>query len=190
MIEYIFGLYLPDSVTIPSFDYLGFKSLNVRNARISGLEISFNGSGNIGPLSTTIQGGYNYNLPIDRDIPRPDSLEHILKYRFFHSAKLDLGFQYRNISMGIYCAYTSRMINVDEVFLDPVFGELILPGFAGYRDRHNEGYIILDHRISYKIKDHSTLSIVTKNLLNREYMGRPGDLRPPRTMSFQYTIEF
>ncbi|MBA7645840.1 Vitamin B12 transporter BtuB [subsurface metagenome] len=47
MIEYVFDVYAPDSVEYPTFDHFGFKSLNVDNTRINGIDITLSGTGKI-----------------------------------------------------------------------------------------------------------------------------------------------
>jgi len=48
MIEFTFGVWVPDSNTTPTLDHLGFKSLNVGNARITGVDLLVGSSGYLG----------------------------------------------------------------------------------------------------------------------------------------------
>lgn len=189
MIEFTFGVYNPDTVP-PTLEWVGFKSLNIGNARITGLEATLTGEGNLFGLQTTITAGYSYIYPVDMDISRPDSTEHILKYRYRHSAKADAEFEYKRFSTGFSLVYNSFMVNVDEVFIDPFLGALILPGYREYREAHRKGYLVLDHRISYSPGRNIRLAVVTKNIFNKEYMGRPADIRPPRNITFQLSLNF
>jgi outer membrane cobalamin receptor len=189
MIEFTFGIYKPDSVAIPTFDHVGFKALNIGNAQITGIEITLTGEGTIFNLPAILQAGYAYIYPIDLDYDPSDtsnSLDNnILKYSYQHSVKVDFELRWKKLATGLFFMYNSFMKNIDQVFTDPVMGNLILPGFPAYREQHQKGYIVFDHRISYQLIDHLKIAVITKNLFNKEYVGRPGDIRPPRNITLQ-----
>jgi iron complex outermembrane receptor protein len=195
MIEYTFGVYKPDSVMFPTFEHIGFKALNIGNARITGVEITLNGEGSVFNIPAAIQAGYTYIYPVDLDYDPSDSSSNaldnnILKYRYQHSVKADVEFGWKKLSTGLNLIYNSFMKNVDRVFTDPVLGNLILPGYPDYRKQHHKGYVVMDYRISYRITDHSEVAVIAKNILNKEYIGRPGDLGPPRNITFQLSVSF
>jgi outer membrane receptor protein involved in Fe transport len=217
MMEFTFGIYDPktfrvldvennpeDSAIFMSYamqgqyqNCLGFQSRNIGNAQITGVDITITGTGKLFGLPTTLLAGYTYTNPIDLNVKIPDSLKstkaNILKYRNYHSAKADIEVNYKKISSGLSMVYTSKMINIDNVFEEPLFEGstiYILPGLKEYREKHNKGHIVFDFRVSYTMDEHSKLSFVIKNLFNKEYMGRPGDIRPPRNLSLQYIINF
>jgi outer membrane receptor protein involved in Fe transport len=194
MIEFTFGIYKPDSVAIPTFDHVGFKALNIGNAQITGIEITLIGEGTIFNLPAILQAGYAYIYPIDLDYDPSDtsnSLDNnILKYRYQHSVKVDFELRWKKLATGLFFMYNSFMKNIDQVFTDPVMGNLILPGFPAYREQHQKGYIVFDHRISYQLIDHLKIAVITKNLFNKEYVGRPGDIRPPRNITLQLSANF
>ena len=178
-------------------DCIGFQSRNVGNAQITGVDITVTGSGKLFGIPATLLAGYTYTNPIDMNVKVPDSLKstksNILKYRNYHSAKADIEFKIKKISTGLSMIYTSRMINIDKAFEDPLiegFDFYLLPGLKEYREKNNKGYIIFDYRIAYTYNEHSKFSVVFKNLFNKEYMGRPGDIRPPRSISIQYVLSF
>ena len=81
------------------------------------------------------------------------------------------------------------MERVDSLFIDPVIGNLILPGYPDYREEHQTGSIIFDYRIHWNISKTMRLSFIVKNLFNVEYMGRPGDILPHRSMTFQFLLK-
>ncbi|HJX72405.1 MAG TPA: TonB-dependent receptor [Bacteroidales bacterium] len=193
MIEFTFGTYA-DSGTIPTFDDVGFKALNVGNAQITGFEITFSGEGNVFNMPAVIQAGYTYIYPVDLDYDPSDTSNpldnNILKYRYQHSVKADFELNRKKLSTGLLLIYNSFMKNIDEVFTDPLVGNLILPGYPDYRQHHQRGYIVFDHRISYQLTTHSKIAVITKNLFNKEYIGRPGDIRPPRNITLQLSVSF
>ena len=86
------------------------------------------------------------------------------------------------------------MENIDCSFEEPLIAGLqstvILPGLKEYRQRFNQGDYVFDMRLGYSINQNSKVTLVINNLLNREIMGRPGDIQQPRTMALQYGLRF
>jgi len=186
MIEFTFGLYKPDSVQIPTIHHLGFKSLNVGNAIISGFELNFTGGGKILNIPITMFTGYTYTYPLNMNT---DSLNEFLKYRFLHSVKGDIELDFHKIKAGISFNYHSFIKNIDKAFEDPIIlGMPIFPGLKEYRQKHNKGNFTLDLRFSYQISFSSKISLILKNALNNENMERPGDIQPPRNLALQYLL--
>jgi iron complex outermembrane receptor protein len=194
MIEFTFGVYKPDSVLVPTLDHVGFKALNIGNAQITGVEIVLGGEGTVFSLPVTLQAGYTYLYPVDLDYDSTNtgssSGDKILKYRYQHSAKVDLELEWKKLSTGFCLVYNSFMKNIDAVFTDPVMGNMILPGFPEYRENNKKGTLIYDHRIAYRLTGNSKISVIAKNLFNREYMGRPGDIGAPRNITLQLSVDF
>jgi outer membrane cobalamin receptor len=214
MIEFTFGQYYPDSLHITPknpptplqfLNYTGFKAYNISNAQINGVDITVMGQGKFFGLPATLMAGYTYTNPTDLDLNR-DSLKtnksNVLKYRYYHSAKFDFELSYRKISAGLNMEYHSFMINIDKAFEDtlrfpngtPIVingkPQMFLPGLKEYREKHHTGDAIFDARLSYQITETSKLSIIFKNVFNREYMLRPGDVQPPRNIALQYSLKF
>lgn len=177
MIEYVFSVY-PDPVTgIPGY---GFKASNVEQSRIFGYEIELFVNASTGPVTTTINGGYTYISPVQYNENTHKSTGMYLKYRRKHSASVNISSSWKKIELGLGIYAKSKILNIDDVFLNPVTRESILPGFYDYWIRHNKGYISMDGFAGYRITDHLTISFMVKNLTNEEYMGRPGDIQPQR----------
>jgi iron complex outermembrane receptor protein len=114
----------------------------------------------------------------------------ILNYRRRHLLKMDLEVEAWKIFAGVNLQFYSRMINVDEVFLDPQIGNLILPGFPGYWENHSVAYTLLDFRLGWNITEMIRISSILKNAFNVEYLGRPGDIGPPRNITLQLRLVF
>jgi len=192
MIEFNFGVYKPDSIDVPTLEHVGFKALNVGNARITGFETTLVGAGKFFIVPLTIMAGYTYINPIDLNVAESgDTTENqYLKYRYRHSIKGDIELSPGRFTLGYTIIYNSRMENIDEVFLNPIIGELILPGFPDYWAQHNNGYTIMNARILYDVAAFMNVGLILRNLTNKEYMGRPGDIRPPRNITFQLTFRF
>ncbi len=188
MIEFTFGIYKPDSVEYPSLSDVGFKSLNVGKARIDGIDVTLSGSSKQGKFSTTFFIGYTYMNPLDLS---SDTLENnILKYRYNHSVKGDVSFGYGKLSLGVNMIYRSFMERIDPAFEEKIFGMEIMPGLKEYRGENNKGAVVFDLRLSWQLTKEANLALVGKNIFNKEYMGRPGDIRPPRNYSVQLLVKF
>jgi outer membrane cobalamin receptor len=203
MIEFTFGQHYPDSITSPTFNdfirYTGFKAYNISNARIAGLETSFTGQGKSGPFTYMFTVGYTYTDPIDKDFRKREvntatTDKNILKYRFYHSAKLGADVSFRNFSTGMNIDYHSYMINIDLAFEDslrvngiglPIF---ILPGMREYREKNDKGDVLFNWRFAWEASTIIRLSFYINNLFNREYMTRPADVGPPRTFAVQLAL--
>jgi iron complex outermembrane receptor protein len=203
MMEFTFGLYKPDSVQLTSQNftqYIGFQAQNAEKARISGMEISFNSTGKLGPIEVISLIGYTYMNPITLNTNSSylsnfsDTTTNILKYRFKHLFKADVELNYKKYSLGFSCRYNSYMRNIDKVFeedLDPTAAQVyILPGLKNYRSIHHSGNLVFDARIGYKINEKYRAGFIVNNVLNAEYTTRPGDIQPPRSFMMQIQMKF
>ncbi len=194
MIEYTFDVYPPNPDDVPTFDDVGFKALNVTSARIYGIEGTLSATGKAGPVEFQFSGGYTLMNPIDPSLL--DSAEiveedgQILNYRRRHLLKLDLEADVWKIFGGVNFQFYSRMINVDEVFIDPLTGNLLLPGFPDYWEEHSTSYTLLDFRLGWNITEMIRITTILKNAFNVEYLGRPGDIGSPRNITLQLRLEF
>lgn len=187
MMEFVFGIYLPDSNAIPTLDDLGFKSVNIGAAKITGIDFMINGTGKAGIATFNYFAGYTYMNPLDMS---SDSIgDQILKYRFKHSAKGDFEVVVKKFNAGLTVVYQSFIERIDEAFEEEILGQAIFPGLKEYRQENDHGSVIFDVRLGYQITRSSSLSLMAKNIFNQEYMGRPGDIQPPRNISLQYVLK-
>jgi outer membrane receptor protein involved in Fe transport len=194
MIEYTFGAYPKDTTMVPTIDDVGFKALNIGTARITGLELSVSGEGRAGPLSVQMMTGYTYMNPVDPsiidEVGKDEDESYILKYRRRHLLKGDLELSFRDLFAGLNFQYNSKMVNVDDVFIDPFIGNLIQPGFPEYWSNHSVGYTLVDARLGWDVKEWIRINTIIKNVFNVEYLGRPGDIGPPRNITLQIRFKF
>ena len=119
----------------------------------------------------------------------------MLKYRFKHLAKADIEANYKQLSFGASCRYSSFMSNIDRTFEDDLDPSLtsevyILPGLTAYRQKYNKGNLVFDFRVGYKINENYRIGIIANNILNAEYTTRPGDIQPPRNYMVQLQMKF
>ncbi len=194
MIEYNFGYYPPENPSRPAFDYVGFKALNIETARILGSEITVNLKGELGPLNVIAMIGYTFMDPVDpvllESTGRIENDTFVLKYRRRHLLKSDLEVSFWKMFAGINFQFNSTMINVDEAFIDPFLGNQLLPGFPDYWNENRHGYALLDLRLGWNISKAFRMNVIARNLANVEYLGRPGDLGPPRQITLQGRLTF
>jgi iron complex outermembrane receptor protein len=187
MIEYVFGSY-PDPVT--GLSGLGFRADNLEQSRVIGTEIEFLLSRNFGDFRTTLGGGYTYIYPVEFNSFTNKSTGIYLKYRRKHTGKISINSTWKRFELSLNLYARSKILNIDDVFLDPVIGEEILPGFIDYWHEHNRGYFSIDGSFGYKLNKWLSLSFAIKNLTNAEYIGRPGDIQPQRNFSVRVTGAF
>lgn len=210
-IEYLFGLW--DQNVAPA----GFKFLNTGDTRVRGVDISLMGKADIKEdITLTILGGYTYVEPVsltpdkiyavDSAPGGPQSLSYnntsmdsanmILKYRFRHSAKIDVDLKIKKWSGGFSVRYYGAMENIDKAFSTLEDLTRFLPQLADlyyldYWAKHKEkAVVLLDARIGYEIKKGNRLAIVVNNVFNKTYSLRPMKIESPRTVAVQYVWKF
>jgi len=123
------------------------------------------------------------------DLSSDTAGKQILKYRYRHSAKGDISAGFRKFDAGITIVYTSFMERIDEAFEEEQLGQYFFPGLKKYRIENDKGSVVFDLRIGWHFTAASRISFLVKNLLNEEYMGRPGDIQPPRSIWAQYILK-
>ena len=96
----------------------------------------------------------------------------------------------KKFELGINSFYKSEVLNIDDVFLNPLTRESLLPGFYDYWLNNNKGYVLADVFLSFKLNENIKLSSGIKNIGNTEYMDRPGNIMPQRFYSLQLSGRF
>lgn len=117
-------------------DNMGFIFLNTGPARISGVDFSLMGGGDISDkVAMTLMLSYTYSNPVCKDRNRvyythrgrdytfanssSDTSRNVLKYRIEHMAKIDVEFTFwKKFKVGASASYYSAMKNVDKFFFD------------------------------------------------------------------------
>jgi len=227
MMEFTFDAWGGPSMPLYGF---GFKSVNVGQTQISGIEFSINGKGKItNDITINILAGYTYMNPISLDLDKTYATNYYgnevtyrasssdvsrLKYRYRHLAKIDAEIKYKQFSFGNSIRYNSFMENIDWIFTTPLINgnyadnplrddpatwlggtgshdnEIgMIPGINTARERYKNGDFIIDTRIGYNLNEQIRLGIIINNLLNREYMSRPADMKMPRTYAIQLNMK-
>jgi len=184
MIEYFLAVYTDPETGLPT---TGFKATNIEQSRIYGGELELMMTGTVGKINTSLSGGYTYIYPVEYNKATNKNTGIYLKYRRKHSGKLSLNTSWKKIEAGLNMYVKSKILRIDDFFLNETTGEAILPGFPGYWEGHNTGYFLLDGTLGYKLNERFTVSLAAKNITNTEYMGRPGDIQPQRSYSLRFT---
>jgi outer membrane cobalamin receptor len=198
MVEFNFGQWAPLDVT-NVLKSLGFKSVNVGNTRISGVDIALTGTGKIGVVTIKTLLGYTYTNPISLTPDKvfatdsggnnytyrntsSDTTNNTLKYRYNHLAKADIELGYQKWTLGFSMRYNSYMKNTDLIF------DAIVPGVKQGRSINPNGDYLFDARISYQATKKLKANFLINNLTHHEQMTRPADMRPPRLFLIQLTL--
>ena len=201
LMEYTFGNWAED-IGFPNF---GFKSFNISESEIKGVEIETGGKISLSDNSSIMWfGGYTYSVPT---VSNPDSAftymgfgtaypvtfantrsdeTDFMKYRNRHVVRFDVQADIKDISMAISYRFASGFENVDKAFLNDV----LIPGAENqYRNGAISGHVF-DLRLSRKITKSTRINAQIRNITQRIYMGRPADLSAPRQYQLQLVHNF
>jgi outer membrane receptor protein involved in Fe transport len=212
MMEFGFGLFdtetflpLADSIQ-PTIDNMGFQSQNIGDVRVIGTDISVSARGKLTKnIDLTLFAGYTYMDAINLYKDEAEKLvvyetknreTDYLKYRYKHSLKGNIIVDYKVIYAGISMIYHSPVLALDNIFVSSdqdfqAFNNLVLPGFTDYYAYHKyRPMLTYDTHFGWNMNESIMISIVIRNLFNREYIERPGNMLPPRSLSFQFKAEF
>lgn len=213
MMEFTFGVFnpvtfLPYEATDTVIPVIGFQSQNFGDVRISGLDVSASIAGKVGGYLVMGMLGYTYNNPIAKAglDTTASSLSPVLKYRNRHSIKADVMLETKRITIGANIIWRSAMENVDRLFCDErdeetvasstwntykLFSSIILPGYWDYRIANaKKSYFNLDLRFGFKFSEYISANFIVKNVLNSEFVGRPGDMHAPRRFEIMISSNF
>ena len=118
------------------------------------------------------------------DTTKKDTISSLLTYRMRNVVRIDAEFDIGKFTFGYTVVYNGFMDKIDEIFNSPTFHIL------EYIKYNNKGYFLMDARMVYKITDKSSISLIVKNMTNKEYTLRPAMLEAPRSFVLQYKIVF
>ncbi len=210
-VEYLFGFW--DSTY--TFAYAGFKFVNTGASRVTGIDFSLTGQARLSHSTTlNVMAGYTYVHPVTLE---PDKVfahdfnpggqtafsynttsvnpeSRILKYRFLHTAKLDLELDFHRFAVGTSMRYFSKIVNLDKAIFDfedvtlATGGTLQAILYRNYYYHHNNGNMIWDVRFSYALSKSSKISLLSNNVANRMYSLRPLKAEPLRTITLRYSL--
>ncbi len=210
-VEYLFGIW---GNPAESWPFAGFKFVNTGDSRITGVDFSVNGQAKWGKnQSLTLLGGYTFVLPItltpdyiyatdfankefSYNTTSVNSENQILKYRFQHTFKLDVQYNFSKFYIGTSARYFSKMKNLDssifefEQLTEDINSEFLPPiQYEEYYNSHGSD-IIFDARMGWNINEHHRVSLISNNLLNRMYSLRPLKAEKMQNITLQYLANF
>lgn len=184
MIEYFLSVYTDPETNITS---TGFKATNIEQSRVYGGETELMLTRSFGNVISTLTAGYTYIYPVEFSPVTNRNTGIYLKYRRKHSGKASISATWKKLFSEINLYARSKILRIDDFFLNEITGEAIMPGFPDYWKTHNTGYFQADATAGYRMNERYTLSLSVKNLTNTEYMGRPGDIQPQRSFSLRFS---
>jgi outer membrane receptor protein involved in Fe transport len=118
-------------------------------------------------------------------ITQDNVLNGMLRYRFRHTLKFDIGADIQKFTLGLNVRYYSYIDRVDEIF------KVFIPGIDSYRSGKDfKGDWVFDTRVLYNINSNWTVGLIVKNLFNRDYQIRPARPDAPRTFTVQARVRF
>jgi len=202
MIEYSFGVFLPDrfdaqdSVWLANNElgrlaekYARFYPNAIDSARIRGIEVIYSGKGKWGKMGLQFQLGYTYTDPINLNPPPslfglPTDITKYLKYRYLHLVRSDVQLSYHRLMLGANVRYNSVILNIDEDYYR------FIPGLIGYRLSTIRGDLITDLRAGVRLNEGFWLNVVLRNAGNRSFMSVPGNIGEQRNLTLQLQATF
>ncbi|MEZ4829205.1 MAG: TonB-dependent receptor [Bacteroidia bacterium] len=179
-----------------------FSSINVANARISGIELTSMVSANWKNWFVNFSGGVVYLDPKDlnavpaerqldlvnvpSDIINPDKVDQppFLKYRSRWTVRGSLSGGYKIFSVTANVRYKSFVENIDQYLY------IVIEDLNDFREKYPTGDLVTDLIVSADVTKNSKLSLTVDNITNREYLIIPGFLAPQRKFTLQYMIRF
>lgn len=212
MMEFTFVTGKIDSLPI---GFGAFQSQNIGDTQIKGAEISLNGKGNFFGWETTLMAGYTYIDPrfkefgLDHPVGSPGRIaaqgssvcsqpgdpdhkkcKNVLKYRYRHTAKIDIEMTRKRFTIGLAAFYNSFMENIDAAFETPLLKPPTGIGLQEWRAAHSSGDVVWSLRSAFRISDHIKATAIMNNLFNREYSTRPAELSAPRNLTMRMDFNF
>ncbi len=155
-------------------------------------------------ISIDLIGSYTYSMPqtlephknygydsfgsLSYSKTASDTTDNILKYRIRHTVKVDLNIDIKNFYFGFTTRYYGPMENIDQFFITLDLANLAFDGMYDFMQSQNKGSILLDARVSYKVKNFK-FAFIIDNLLSSTYSVRPMGVSAPRLTTIQVTYK-
>ncbi len=187
---------------------LGFKSINIGQVNIRGIEIESLGKWEATKSARKVEWlvGYTYALPtisnpLDtigygfdgfRNTPiiyketLSDTSSNFLKYRNRHTFRADVQWSNQKFQLGLSYRYETGFENIDRIFLNDIF-------VNGAKKQFEQGKIsghIFDVRMGYQLSSNFKLNYLIRNATQQIFMGRPADMSAPRMHQIQINYRF
>ena len=203
-IEYTFGLWGNSGNGLLD---LGFRSVNTGKARVSGLEWSTMGQGELGeweiqwlvgqtlldPQSLTpdsiyaefptTAGGVSYASTSS------DTTDHTLKYRIRNTFRANLNAQHTSgWTIGWNAARNTTIRNIDKAFIDIESLGLLEYGLIDWLAERPDAQWLHDIQVGRKINAQHHVELIVRNAANLNYALRPLAAEANRLWLVRYTF--
>ncbi len=125
-----------------------------------------------------------------------------LKYRPNHQVKIVASIEHKKFDINIDYQFISYQKNIDYAFVSPFFATSVpilynvnsfkaLQEYRADKEANNfKGDHILNLSVGYKPTEKLKFAFIVKNVLNWEWMPRPGRYEAPRNFTLQLTYQF
>ena len=206
MMEFIFTHWSTNTTIENGLGY-GFKSLNVGDTRITGIDLSVLFEQKM-KNDQLLEGiiGYTYSVPValspksvfaknafDKDLSyhntSSDPEKNILKYRNKHLFKFGARYESGIFDAGVNVRYNSFIENIDGAFVAFPF-DLIVKGVAEAREKDKRGKTFVDIRAGITLKEQFRFGISANNIFRQVQMNRPADITGPGSVVLQFRAKF
>lgn len=184
---------------------IGFKFFNTGRSRIWGIDAMMFLQYKIAKdISVDLMAGYTYSMPQTLESHKTygyddfgslayyktasDTTDNILKYRIRHTLKVDLNVDIKNFYFGFTTRYYGPMENIDQFFITLDLANLAFDGMYDFMQQQNNGSVLFDARVSYRVKNFK-FAFIIDNLLSSTYAVRPMGVAAPRLTTFQVTYK-
>jgi iron complex outermembrane receptor protein len=157
---------------------------------------------NVDGVRTTTVGREDSSLSNPQSYAATSSSKtNILKYRNRHTVRLDYTIAWKVLEFNANLQFNSYVENIDYAFLGQLFAGLesqfssqSFSGLYEFRRRQEakkiKGDMILNTTFAWNITPKIKLGFLIKNLLNWEYVTRPGYYAEPRNYTMQFAYQF
>lgn len=213
-INHVFINPSPPGTPLNQLSLFGIRARNIENAQILGYEFTLGTRGRLGKVGLTMSGGYSYNygatfgagLPAYSagdflhdafyynfhrvQDPNSNAFKHLLEYRARHLIRLDIELQYWKFYAGTTISYASFPELIPQTILLAVNEISGNNSYSQYFKAHQNGDILADIRMGYKVNKHFEVGFIVKNVANKFYMLRPGKPEPIRNYTMQFRYNF
>jgi iron complex outermembrane receptor protein len=178
------------------YTYIDARSLNwddsliLYNEKGEKLDPNFNAyNQENAPANIDVTKNFTYGMT-------SSSTTNFLKYRPRHQVKVIFNLELKKFDFNFDYQYISFQENIDYAFVSPTFTffSSAFRGLKAYRDTKlaegSKGDHILNLGIGYKPVEKLRLQFIVKNVLNTEWMPRPGMFMAPRNYTLQVSYRF
>lgn len=204
-IEYTFGIWGNSGNGLLD---LGFRSINTGQARVSGLEWSTMGTGDVGewtvqwligqtlldPISLTPDSIYaNFSngstSGVSYNSTSSDTTNNVLKYRILNTFRANLNLQHSSgWTIGWNAARNTTIQNIDKAFLDIEDLGLLEYGLIDWMDEQPNAQWLHDFQVGRKFDDRHHVELIVRNATNLNYALRPLAAEANRLWVVRYTF--